>query len=110
MSSNIMYNIDIKKLYNHLKSSAKRRNIQFDLKLSDLNNLSFNITCPILGIVLDYNCKNGIADACYSIDRINSNLGYISGNIQVISFKANRSKNNLTDKELEKFAQYFSKQ
>jgi hypothetical protein len=98
---------ETRKIYNHLKNSAKKRGIDFDLTLIDINELSFPITCPILGIPLHYH-RGKPEDDSYSIDRIDNNLGYVSGNLQVISFKANRAKNNLTNDELKKLAIFIS--
>lgn len=99
---------EAKKIYNQLKQSAKKRGIEFDLTLPDINNLSFPITCPILDIPLKYHSGKPENDS-YSIDRIDNNLGYISGNLQVISYKANRAKNNLTDEELKKLAIFITR-
>ena len=41
-----------------------------------------------------------------TLDRIDSNKGYIKENIQVISFKANRLKNNATIDELKCIIKY----
>jgi len=94
-----------KKLYNRLKTSAKKRNIQFDLTLTELNNLTFPITCPILGIPLSVNRTQ--QDNSYSIDRIDSDKGYTIDNIIVISWKANRLKNNATAGELKRIAEFY---
>lgn len=76
----------------------------------DYNNMEFNIevsdivipeVCPYFGtpfIPLDRNWG-------YSLDRIDSSKGYIKGNIQVISSRANTMKNNATKEELIKFAE-----
>ena len=67
---------ETKELYNNLKSSAKKRNIQFTLTLADLNELSFPITCPILNIPLKWH-RGKPDDDSYSFDRIDSSKGYI---------------------------------
>ena len=45
-------NIKYKKLLTHLRGSAKKRNIEFSLTLSDLYELGFPLTCPILNVVI----------------------------------------------------------
>lgn len=102
-----MQNIpDIRKVYNQLKSSAKKRNIEFSLTLMDLYHLDYPITCPILQIPLKFHRGQALDDSP-SIDRIDSTKGYVADNIHVISFKANRAKNNLSETELKKFAMYY---
>jgi len=96
---------EIKSLYNRLKSSAKKRNIPFTLTLTELNNLTFPISCPILNIPLNSNNKQ--SDNSYSVDRIDSDKGYEIDNIIVVSWKANRLKNNATKEEMEKIAEFY---
>lgn len=98
--------LDSRIIYNRIKSSAKRRGIDFDLSIVDINNLSFPITCPIFGMPLYWHTGKPQENS-YSIDRIDSSKGYTIDNIQVISLKANVAKNNLSDKELKLFALYF---
>ena len=98
--------LEIKTLYNRLKASAIKRNIPFDLTIPELNNLSFPITCPILGMPLYYN--RGMAkDDSYSIDRIDSTKGYTIDNIEVISLRANKLKSNANIKEIIMLAEYY---
>jgi hypothetical protein len=49
------------------------------------------------------NSRNGTTnlDNSYSLDRIDSNKGYVKGNVWVISRRANVIKNNATLEELE---------
>lgn len=102
-----MYFLDSKTLYNRLKSSAKKRNIPFSLTISDLNNLSMPLTCPILNIPLKYH-RGMPQDNSYSIDRIDPDKGYEIDNIWVISYKANRAKNNLSESELKLLAKFYN--
>ena len=92
MSSIGGFDRPIKSLYNSLKYSARKRKIPFTLTLIELNNLTFPITCPILGMPIRFNNKQ--QDDSISIDRIDSTLGYTIDNIVVISWKANRLKSN----------------
>ncbi len=63
--------------------------------------------CPVLGIEIDYN-KSIRVENGPSIDRINNNKGYISGNCLVVSWRANRLKNDGTAEEHLKIYQYYS--
>ncbi len=97
---------DLKELYNHLKASAKKRNIEFTLTMVDLYDLSFPISCPILKIPLFFN-RGMVKDSSYSIDRIDSSKGYTSDNIIVISYKANRLKSDGTLAELNAMSEFY---
>jgi len=99
---------DLKILYNQLKTGAKKRNINFNLSMSDLNNLSFPLTCPILNIPLTFNNGNA-KDNSYSIDRIDSSKGYVIDNIIVVSNKVNKLKSNATILELKQIADFYMK-
>ena len=101
-----VYKKEIKTLWTHLKNSAAKRGIPFNLTISDLNNLSFPVTCPIFGIELYFN-RSCASDNSYSIDRIDSSRGYEIDNIIVISQRANRIKNNATFEELEKLVKFY---
>lgn len=96
-----------KELFNKIKQSAKKRNIPFEMTVLDFYLIDFPITCPILNIPLKWN-KGSALDDNFSFDRIDSAKGYTLENIQIISFRANRAKNNLTKEELKKFGLYYS--
>ncbi len=98
--------MEVRTLYNRLKSSAAKRGIEFNLSLVELNELSFPITCPILGIPLAYN-RGEAQDNSYSIDRIDSSMGYCIDNIEVISLRANKLKSNATHEEIIMLAEYY---
>lgn len=85
------------------RGRAKDRNIEFNLQKEDIILIE---NCPILGIKLDYYSSSTSADNIATIDRIDNKKGYIKGNIQIISFKANRLKNDANLAELEKIVNY----
>jgi hypothetical protein len=94
-----------KVLFLNAKNRAKAKGLPFDLEITDI---VVPETCPILGIPLQIN--NGSArDSSPSIDRIVPELGYIKGNIQIISHKANTIKSNSFLEELEKVYKYMRK-
>ena len=84
-------------LLNSAKKRAKDNNLEFNLTLDDI---VLPKVCPILGIQLQFNDKIA-KDNSFSVDRINPEMGYVRGNIEIISFKANTIKNNATLHELE---------
>ena len=77
-----------------------------------LKSLDLPDYCPVLGIELSYNgfpgAKPGWSrrDSSPSIDRVDSRLGYTPENIQIISWRANRIKNDGTPEELRLLADY----
>jgi len=95
--------------FTSLKLKAKHRNIPFDITLDDIDKPEF---CPILGIKLNYgwSCERGgkkhqDKSKC-SFDKIIPELGYIKGNVRIISLEANRLKSNLTADVARKIADY----
>jgi hypothetical protein len=65
--------------------------------------------CPALGMKLVVS-DDRVGDCSPSLDRINPELGYIKGNVAVISHRANRIKNNATANELENIAKWLRTQ
>jgi hypothetical protein len=67
--------------------------------------------CPVLGLELDYrrqrNSNKGPIPNSPSFDRVNPALGYIPGNVIIVSHKANVIKSNATVDELERVAAYY---
>ena len=78
------------------KQRAKEKGTEFSITESDLTIPEF---CPILGIPL-IRVGTIATDNSPSIDRIDSTKGYIKGNVQVISKKANTLKNSSSLSEL----------
>lgn len=74
----------------------------------DFGELVFPEYCPILGIKLDYFSEKMKEDSV-SFDRIDSSKGYISGNVLVVSWRANRIKNDGTAEEHKKIYEFMQK-
>ena len=89
-----------KAILHRVKYRAKRLGIPFSLTESDI---VIPDVCPYLGIRL-CPCTEKRGDKSPSLDRINSALGYVPGNVEVISDRANRIKNNGSAEEHEKIA------
>ena len=86
---------------------AKRQNVPFKITLQDL--LPIPGVCPVLGIPLKHG-KTGGEDTSPSIDRLNPRLGYVPGNVFVMSLKANRIKNDATPEQLLKVYEWYINQ
>lgn len=90
--------------YRHKKKKYKE---VFNL---DVTKVVFPEICPVLGIKLNYfSNPDRNAEGIPNIDRIDNNIGYVMDNIQIISAKANRIKNNGTPEEIMKVAEYVNR-
>jgi len=98
--------MSMKNIYNRLKYRAKQKGIPFTLTMTDLNDLSIPLTCPVLGIPLRTE-RGRQTDNSISIDRIDSNKGYTPDNIIVVSWKANRLKSNASLQEMRKLVEFY---
>jgi hypothetical protein len=91
-----------KYLLSSCRVRAKRKGIPFNLKLSDIK---IPDVCPILGIQLKVGTGNAHANSP-TLDRIVPELGYVRGNVWVISLRANLMKSNASKEELRLFAKW----
>jgi len=102
------YHIDRKKenpkqyLLHGARVRSRKYNIPFAITLDDIIIPEY---CPILNIKLEIN-TGGYKDNSPSLDRTIPELGYIPGNVMVISMRANMIKNNATVEELGKIYHY----
>ena len=92
-----------RKLIFTARASAKKKGLPFNLELSDI---VIPAHCPVLGIELQRGVR-GRNDNSPSIDRIIPALGYVRGNILIISWRANRIKNDASIEELAKIAAFY---
>lgn len=88
----------------HAKKRAKKYNVPFDITPEFLDSIKVDI-CPILDIELSYS-NTRIMDNSATLDRIIPSLGYVPGNVQIMSHLANRMKSSASTDDLVKFASY----
>ena len=91
----------LKILVNTAKARAESRSIPFAITSDDI---TIPDVCPVLGISI--NLEDTYTDNVPTIDRIDPALGYVPGNVAVISFKANRLKSDATVEELRQIADW----
>ena len=87
-------------LFTKAKQRAKENQLEFNLELDDI---VLPEVCPYTGLKLQKSIGK-ICNESYSLDRIDPSKGYVKGNIEVISYLANRAKSNMTVTQLRAFA------
>lgn len=89
-------------LWKNAKARASKKDIPFTITVEDI---AIPDVCPVFKTPFKRGTR---ADKDYSpsLDRIDSTQGYIPGNVQVISFKANKHKGTLTPTEIKQLAEY----
>lgn len=93
-------------MFRGAKKRAKSSGIPFSLEIEDI---VIPETCPVFGFPLVKNLGgNGPSNLSPSLDRIIPELGYVKGNVQVISYLANKMKSNATQEQLSLFAKWIN--
>ena len=87
----------LKARFNDTKQRAKKKGIFNDLVITDIYEIwnKQNGKCAISGIDMTINTYNGKISTNVSVDRINSSLGYIKSNIQLVCSTVNMMKGSL---------------
>lgn len=86
----------MKTILREARKRAKEKGVPFDLTEADLIIPEF---CPVFG----WRMEVGVGmrrDNSPSLDRVRPELGYVKGNVRVISWRANKLKSNSTVEEL----------
>jgi hypothetical protein len=71
-----------------VKAGARKRGLEFNL---DRNDIKIPDVCPVFGFPLEFTLRERTPNTP-SVDRIDSSRGYVSGNVIVVSWKANEIK------------------
>ena len=96
-------------ILNHAEGRARRAGIPFNLTREDL---VMPDVCPVLGLPFEW----GVGQMGWrnmrapSLDKIKPQLGYISGNVRIISNRANHLKSNGTISEFEAVIAYMKRE
>jgi len=88
-----------------IRDRSNKKNIPCSVVWQDLVAIH-SVFCPIFGVELVYWNKSKKCGDSASIDRIVPELGYVPGNIVVISDRANSIKNNASAEELYRIADW----
>ena len=85
---------------------ARRAGVPFTITVNDI---VIPTHCPILGIPLFQKMgKQGGGDHSPSLDKVRPELGYVAGNVIVISNRANRIKSDASIQELRDIASFYA--
>jgi hypothetical protein len=87
------------RIWYRAKRRAKVESLPFDIEVSDI---VIPAVCPVLGKPFVI----GDPDWTPSLDKVIPELGYVKGNVYVISNRANRLKNDATLAELQEIVSY----
>lgn len=100
-------------MWNAAKQRAKKQGVPFELDPLYLRQIGIPEYCPVLGIPINKAPGDGSGernDNSPSLDKFIPSLGYVPGNIHVISWRANRLKNDGTPEDWRKIAEWCQRQ
>lgn len=89
------------------KIRARRKGIPFELTRQDV---TLPEICPVLGTPIDYKALGSFNPNSASLDRLIPALGYVPGNVRIISNRANILKRDATIEELEAVVAYMRRE
>lgn len=93
-----------RRVLNAIRHRAKKDGVAFDLEPSDIR---IPDVCPVFGTVFVFGRGRALPTSP-SIDRVNPALGYVRGNVAVISKRANMLKGDATAGELRLLADWLA--
>ncbi len=93
------YEHRVRLMWSAARYRAQQKGLDFDITEDDI---VIPERCPVFDVELG---RNG-GPWAPSLDRIDSSKGYVKGNVQVISARANLLKNDATAKELRRLADW----
>lgn len=100
----------VKTLLSFARHRAKYAGIDFSITEADL---VFPDRCPVFDEPLSFGLGRGEGQSLagrdwrYSIDRIDNQMGYVPGNVVVVSYRANRLKSDANIAELARLVEFY---
>lgn len=93
------------RMFARAKKGAKRRGLAFTISLDEVRYLiaASDGHCALTGMPFDHNA-DGFKPFVPSIDRIDSNAGYVAGNCRIVCLAVNIAMSNWGEEVLEKLA------
>ncbi|BAQ94091.1 endonuclease [uncultured phage_MedDCM-OCT-S28-C10] len=108
-NSESWWHLSVRETLRGAKRRALQNNIPFNITSDDLKSIwPSDGLCPVFNSPMTFSNKNKWRSA--SLDRIDPDKGYVPGNIQWISTKANTLKSNAHPYELMRLARYMVNQ
>jgi hypothetical protein len=98
-----------KNVYKNVKKRATELGLPFDLTRRYIEGIIPD-TCPVFDTPFTFYGNQKMKGTSASLDRLKPELGYVEGNVRVISIKANNIKSNATAKDVAKVAQWMYEQ
>jgi hypothetical protein len=95
-------------MWNAAAKRARKKGLPFSLTLDDIPKIPE--FCPVLGFKMSRSYgEGGVTFNSPTLDRIIPELGYVPGNVDVISQRANVIKNDASPEEVQMVADYMRK-
>ena len=92
-----------------MRDRAKAKGVLFDVSAAYLESITPD-TCPVFGTAFSFINNVKMTSDSPSVDRLRPELGYVGGNIVVVSMRANAIKSAFTSAEVLKVAQWMEEQ
>jgi hypothetical protein len=93
-----------RKMFHHARERATRWDLEFGITFDDIVAVCGEC-CPVLCLELDWTTAVR-KESSPTLDRLDNALGYVKGNILVMSWRANRLKSDGTADELQRIADF----
>jgi hypothetical protein len=88
-----------------MRERAVRKGVPFAISVVYLESITPDV-CPVFGTPFNFINNGKVASDSPSVDRLRPELGYVEGNLRVISMKANNIKSAYTSADVARVAEW----